>query len=64
MITAVSLTNIEHRTASEFSRLAGLRGISSLIEWKDGQYHANGTPCGTSVHGLYAWLNRQPGVLP
>jgi len=64
MTAAVNLTNLEHRTAREFSRLAGLRGISSLIEWKEGQYWANGIPCGTSVHGLYAWLNKQPGVLP
>lgn len=56
--------NVCHNTAAEFSKLAGLRGITNTIEWKDGVYYANGENCGPSVHGLYEWLNRQPGVKP
>jgi len=53
------------RTANKFSRLAALRGITADIDISsDGHYVANGIDCGCSVHGLYDWLNRQPGVLP
>ena len=52
------------RTAATYTKLCGLRGVSASIEWKGGQYVANGTPCGPSVHGLERWLNSQPGVLP
>lgn len=54
-----------NQTANSFMKLAGLRGISSAIEVNEnGQYIANGENCGTSVHGLYDWLNKQPGVKP
>lgn len=53
-----------NKTAASFQKLAALRGISSSIEFKDGKYYANGQDCGTSVHGLYEWLNTQPGVKP
>lgn len=51
-------------TAQSFQKLASLRGISASIEWSGNEYIANGTPCGVSVHGLFDWLNAQPGVLP
>lgn len=54
---------IMRTTANSFQKLAALRGISSTIEVSaDGKYVANGTDCGTSVHGLLEWLNKQPGV--
>lgn len=53
-----------NRTAESFQKLAALRNVSSRIEWNGVEYVANGEPCGASVHGLYDWLNRQPGVLP
>lgn len=53
------------RTAESFQKLAAIRGVSSIVEVsQDGRYVANGTDCGTSVHGLYEWLNKQPGVKP
>jgi hypothetical protein len=60
---ALAQTNV---TARSFQKLAALRGISSTIEVDPdtGHYIANGTDCGLSVHGLYDWLNSQPGVLP
>ena len=51
-------------TAASFQKLAAMRGIPATVEVRSGQYLANGTACGTSVHGLYDWLNRQPGVRP
>lgn len=52
------------QTAAKFQKLAALRGVSSSIEVVRGRYHANGEDCGQSVHGLFEWLDRQPGVLP
>jgi hypothetical protein len=53
------------RTAAAFQKLAALRGISSSVTVSGrNTYVANGEDCGTSVHGLYDWLNRQPGVRP
>lgn len=52
------------KTANSFQTLAALRGITSHITVENGQYHANGENCGVSVHGLYDWLNKQPGVKP
>lgn len=52
------------RTAQSLVKLLGLRGLSGVVEWKEGQYWANGEPCGSSVHGVYDWMNKQPGVLP
>ena len=53
-------------TAVKFQKLAALRGVSSSIYFDAEKmtYFANGEDCGTSVHGLYDWLNRQPGVKP
>lgn len=56
-----------NRTAASFAKLAGLRGISCTIGVETSptlHYTANGEDCGPSVHGLYAWLDRQPGVQP
>ena len=56
-----------NRTAERFAHLASLRGISCVIGVGTKpalHYTANGQDCGPSVHGLYAWLNAQPGVLP
>jgi hypothetical protein len=50
------------RTAEAMTKLMGLRGISGQCEWRNGQYWANGAPCGQSIHGVYDWLNKQPGV--
>jgi hypothetical protein len=57
---------VMHNTAATFQRLAQLRGVIATIEWDEGAqvYRANGVSCSTSVHGLYDWLNRQPGVRP
>ncbi len=54
------------QTATSFQKLAALRGVQCTVDAsKDGKYLVNGTvDCGTSVHGLYDWLNKQPGVLP
>lgn len=52
------------RTAANLTKLLGLRGLSGSIEWKDGQYWANGSPCGPSVHGVNDWMDKQPGVIP
>lgn len=54
------------QTAASFRKLAALRGVPCTIDVsKDGKYLVNGTiDCGTSVHGLYDWLNKQPNVLP
>jgi hypothetical protein len=51
-------------TAEKLTILMGYRGLSGSVEWLNGQYVANGTPCGCSVHGVYDWMNRQPGVKP
>ena len=53
-----------NRTAENYAKLCELRGVTAKIEWDGEQYLANGEPCGPSVHGLYDWLNRQPGVKP
>jgi hypothetical protein len=53
-----------HGTASKLATLARLRGVEATITWDGAQYIANGTPCGPSVHGVYEWLGRQPGVRP
>ena len=57
---------LAQQTAAPFQKLAALRGVSSSIEFNTDtmRYVANGTDCGPSVHGLYDWLNKQPGVLP
>lgn len=57
---------IAQDTAVKFQKLAALRGISSDVQFdpEKMRYFANGEDCGPSVHGLYDWLNRQPGVLP
>jgi len=51
-------------TAQSFAKLARLRGVPAEIKWDGERYIANGEPCGPSVHGLYEWLERQPGVKP
>ena len=63
-------------TATSMQRLAALRGVSSLIEWRDSEnsYFASlvlpdgslsePTRCGQSIKGVEDWLNRQPGVKP
>ena len=51
-------------TAAKLVALAQLRGVQATITWDGAQYVANGTPCGQSVHGVYEWLARQPGVKP
>ena len=57
--------SLMNRTAGTFAKIAGLRGISCVIGVTQSlTYTANGEDCGPSVHGLYAWLNRQPGVQP
>jgi hypothetical protein len=56
--------NLQINTAANFAKLCGLRGVQAEVVW-DGEkkvYVANGTPCGPSVHGLYEWLAKQPGV--
>lgn len=57
---------LQIRTAENLGKLAGLRGVTATIVWdaETRQYVADGTPCGTSVHGVYEWLDRQPGVRP
>lgn len=52
------------RTAESLTKLLGYRGLSGSVEWRDGQYWANGVPCGCSVHGVQDWINKQPGVVP
>ncbi len=52
------------RTARLFQAVAELRGISASIEVTGGQYVCNGETVGTSIHGAFAWLDRQPGVKP
>ncbi len=52
------------KTAANLTVLLGLRGLSGSIVWDNGKYVANGTPCGPSVHGVYEWMNKQPGVKP
>jgi hypothetical protein len=52
------------RTAEQLTKLLGLRGLSGSVEWDGEQYRANGNPCGTSVHGVYEWMDAQPGVKP
>lgn len=51
-------------TAARLTFLLGLRGLSGSVVWENGQYVANGTPCGPSVLGVQEWINRQPGVKP
>lgn len=51
------------RTAANLTKLMGMRGLTGSVEWKDGQYWANGEPCGSSVHGVNKWMDKQPGVL-
>lgn len=59
------VVSVMRRTAESFQKLASLRGISSSIDvTADSRYVANGIDCGTSVHGLYEWLEKQPGVQP
>lgn len=73
---AVALTDyfdgIEARTAVRLTQLCALRGIKATAVWGgvektviwDGlQYVANGTPCGPSVHGVMAWIDKQAGKL-
>ena len=55
--------------AQRFQRLAALRNVPCDVEMRDGGYvvttpAGDVTDCGCSVHGLYAWLERQPGVYP
>lgn len=59
---------IEIRTAAKLTKLCALRGIKATTVWGgvektvvwDGlQYVANGTPCGPSVHGVMAWIDKQ-----
>jgi hypothetical protein len=51
---------LERAGAEKLTILARLRGLVGVtIEWRDGQYHANGEACGRSVHGVYEWLDRQ-----
>lgn len=52
------------QTAAKLTVLLGLRGLSGSVVWENGQYVANGTPCGPSVHGVQEWINCQPGVKP
>ena len=51
-------------TARKLVTLARLRGVEASIVWDGARYVANGDPCGPSVHGVYEWLERQPGVRP
>ena len=52
-------------TGATFQKLAALRGIQMTCEVNAlGHYTANGVDCGESTHGLYDWLEAQPGVLP
>ena len=62
----MGLENLPNRTVESFAKLAGLRGVGGTFEWRaeEKSYYANGEKCGQSVHGLYEWLNRQPGVKP
>jgi hypothetical protein len=56
---------VMRKSAEAFQKLAALRGISCSVDiTEDGRYVANGHDCGTSVHGLQDWLNKQPGVQP
>lgn len=55
---------LERGTSAKLTTLCALRGVSAIVTWDGAQYLANGTPCGRSVHGVYAWLNVQPGVKP
>jgi len=54
------------RTAESLKKLAALRGLSGVLidVSDDGHYVANGTDCGPSVHGVYAWFDDQPWVQP
>lgn len=54
------------QTAGGLARIAALRGIARFeIEVRnDGRYIVNGTDCGSSIHGVNEWMNRQPGVKP
>jgi hypothetical protein len=56
--------SLQINTAIKMSTLCRLRGVDATIVWDGAQYLANGEPCGTSIHGVYDWLNRQPGVRP
>lgn len=47
------------KTAEGLTKLLGLRGLSGSVVWCDGQYVANGVPCGPSVHGVLEWINNQ-----
>jgi hypothetical protein len=55
---------LERATAAKLGVLAGLRGVQAVIAWDGAQYTANGTPCGRSVHGVYAWLDEQAKATP
>jgi hypothetical protein len=48
-------------TAAKFQKLASLRGVGATItvNRECGTYVANDVDCGTSVHGLYEWLDQQ-----
>ena len=49
------------KTATSFQTLSALCNVPARIEVSDkGTYLANGTDCGTSVHGLYDWMKAQP----
>lgn len=57
--------SVMRKTAEAFMKLAAVRGVSCCVEVsEDGKYFANGHDCGSSVHGLYDWLDNQPGVRP
>jgi len=57
---------IEHKTAASFQRLAAMRGVNCLVAWseRERQYVVDGERMGRSIHTLYTWLEKQPGVKP
>lgn len=55
---------IERSTAAKMTKLCGLRGVQAEVTWDGSQYRANGEACGRSIHGVYAWLEKQLGAKP
>jgi hypothetical protein len=57
---------LEHNTAKSLTTLCKLRGVDAVVVYNEEkkQYIAGETPCGSSVHGVYEWLEKQHGVKP